>query len=151
MLGGRTGAAVGFFNEEGVAVTANRPAYHVFRLDRFGSPAYPELVLVAARKTVNTRPKMVEGVVKAFSDGTATAVSHPAVAAAAVRNRIGAADPKLFTKRLAAALSALLPPSGKAGSLDPAVLAQWAGWEVAHGLVSRRPNVQAMFDTRFAG
>lgn len=149
LLGGRTSAAIGFFNEEGVAVTTKHPGYHVFRLDQFGSPAYPELVLVTTRQKLDSDPDLVAGVVRAFIAGTELAEADPVQADLIVRHKIGAGDPKLFPARMKAALDAILPPDGSAGSLDPKLLAQWATWELSSGLVTSKPDVTTAFDARF--
>ena len=149
LLGGRTSAAIGFFNEEGVAVTTKHPGYHVFRLDQFGSPAYPELVLVTTRHKLDSNPALVAGVVRAFIAGTEEAEADPAQTALIVRHKIGAGDPTLFPARMKAALAAILPPDGSAGSLDSKLLAQWATWELSSGLVTSKPDVTAAFDARF--
>jgi len=149
LLGRRTSAAIGFLNEEGVAVTTKHPGYHVFRLDQFGSPAYPELVLVTTRQKLDSDSALVASVVRAFIAGTEEAESDPAQAALIVRNKIMASDPTLFPARMKAALAAILPPDGRAGSLDPKLLAQWATWELSSGLVKSKPDVSAAFDARF--
>lgn len=149
LLGGRTSAAIGFFNEEGVAVTTKHPGYHVFRLDQFGSPAYPELVLVTTRQKLDSDSALVASVVRAFIAGTEEAEADPAQAALIVRRKIGSGDPTLFPARMKAALAAILPPDGSAGSLDLKLLAQWATWEITSGLVTSKPDVNAAFDARF--
>ncbi|MEI7890301.1 MAG: ABC transporter substrate-binding protein, partial [Actinomycetes bacterium] len=149
LRGGRTSAAIGFFNEEGVAVTTKHPGYHVFRLDQFGSPAYPELVLVTTRKKLVWDSALVASVVSSFIAGTEAAEADPAQTALIVRHKIGPGDPTLFPARMKAALAAILPPDGRAGSLDPKLLAQWATWELSSGLVTSKPDVNAAFSSRF--
>ncbi len=55
LLSGRVSAATGFWNAEGVALSRRRPQTHVFRVDDFGAPSYPELVLVTTPKTLRER------------------------------------------------------------------------------------------------
>ena len=57
LLAGRVAAATAFWNDEGVAIRARRPGFHVFRVDRYGAPAYPELVLVATASALRARPR----------------------------------------------------------------------------------------------
>lgn len=149
LLGGRTKAAIGFLNEEGVSVTSKHSDYRVFRLEDFGSPAYPELVLVATRQTLDTEPTLVRSVVRAFVSGTQYAEENPSEATKLVSARLPGADATLLPLRMKAALGALLPPDGKAGSLDSELLSAWATWEQKSGLVSTRPNVSKAFDGQF--
>jgi putative hydroxymethylpyrimidine transport system substrate-binding protein len=149
LLAGRVAAATAFWNDEGVALRLRRPGYHVFRVDDFGAPAYPELVLCARRATVTHHPALVRAVVGALERGYELAVKRPAVAAAALERRVGGLDPRLVTAELAALRSAFVGPGGRPGQLDMATLRRWASWEVRFRLVSSRPDVAQMFDPAF--
>ncbi len=149
LLGGHAAAAVGFVNEEGVAVPAEHPGYHVFKVDSWGAPEYPELVLVTTRDKTSKDPQLVSSVVKAFADGTAEAIEKPEAARSAVAKKVGKAGSKLLPQRMAASIAALTPPAGTAGSFDFSTLQAWAQWELVNGLVAKPLNVRAMFDGRF--
>ena len=56
LLAGRVAAATGFWNAEGVALRRRRPATQVFKVDEFGAPAYPELVLVTTPERLRDAP-----------------------------------------------------------------------------------------------
>lgn len=47
LLAGRVAAATAFRSDEGVALNARHPGFHDLRVDRYGAPAYPELVVCA--------------------------------------------------------------------------------------------------------
>ena len=47
LLARRVAAATAFWNDEGVTLAHERPGFHVFRVENYGAPAYPELVLCA--------------------------------------------------------------------------------------------------------
>src|SRR5579884_3407958 len=51
LLAGRVSAATAFWNDEGVTIRSRRPGFHVFRVDGYGAPSYPELVLCVTRAT----------------------------------------------------------------------------------------------------
>src|SRR3954468_15610067 len=53
LLGGRVAAATAFWNVEGVALRARRPRTREFRVDDYGAPSYPELVVVGPRRTLD--------------------------------------------------------------------------------------------------
>jgi NitT/TauT family transport system substrate-binding protein/putative hydroxymethylpyrimidine transport system substrate-binding protein len=150
LLAGRVAAATAFWNDEGVALALRRPGYHVFRVDHFGAPAYPELVLCTTRAIAAGRPAVVRAVVKALTRGYELAIARPAVAAADLERLVGGLDPKLVRAELAALRPAFAPPSGEPGALDMAALRRWASWEAHFRLVSRPPDVALMFDPSFA-
>lgn len=151
LVGGRTAAAVGFVNEEGVALRARDPRYRVLRLDRAGVPVYPELVLVTTASRAARDPGLVKAVVESFALGTKSAVSDPNGTLAMLRRKLSGADSKLLAERTRVALASLTPPDGRAGSLDPALMRSWADWEVANGIVASRPDVGRLVVSRFSG
>ena len=55
LLAGRVAGATAFWNVEGVALQAKRPGMREFRVDDYGAPAYPELVLCVTRETLRGR------------------------------------------------------------------------------------------------
>ena len=57
-----------FWNDEGVTIQSKRPGFHAFRVDGYGAPSYPELVLCATRSTLRENPALAHGVVRALFD-----------------------------------------------------------------------------------
>jgi ABC-type nitrate/sulfonate/bicarbonate transport system substrate-binding protein len=150
LIGGRAAAATGFLNEEGVALTSRGRGFRVFRLEDSGAPAYPELVLVATSKTIRERPELVRAAVEAIAEGTRRAVADPDSTLRMLERRLPGADRALLAARTRAALGAMLPPNGRAGSLDPKLMARWSSWEVDGGVVRRRPEISRLMTTRFS-
>jgi putative hydroxymethylpyrimidine transport system substrate-binding protein len=145
LLSGRLAAATGFWNDEGVALAQRRPGFHVFRVDSYGSPSYPELVLCATRKTISREPDLARAMVRVITRGYALAVSNPGASAADLEGLVPGLDPKLITADLIKLRPALVGPNGRPGELDSAVLKSWAQWEARFGIVSRPPNVAQAF------
>ena len=56
LLAGRVAGATAFWNDEGVTIRSERPGFHVFRVDDYGAPSYPELVLCATAQTLRREP-----------------------------------------------------------------------------------------------
>ena len=52
LAAGKVDAATGFWNAEGVALRGEGIPIRVFKVDEYGAPPYPELVLTASRKTI---------------------------------------------------------------------------------------------------
>src|SRR3954454_8385266 len=69
LLAQRVDAATAFWNVEGVALHAERPATQEFRFDQFGAPAYPELVLCATRRTLDEQRPVLRATVRALQRG----------------------------------------------------------------------------------
>ncbi|MGB2710360.1 MAG: ABC transporter substrate-binding protein [Conexibacter sp.] len=147
LLGGRVAAATGFWNVEGVALRHARPGTHEFRVDAYGAPAYPELVLVTSRALLREEPAVVHAAVRALVRGYGVTLHDPASSLSDLQSRVHGLDRNQLEQQLDALGPALLPPSGRVGELDPQVLGAWADWEVRFGLVERRPDVARMFDT----
>ncbi len=146
LLSGRLAAATGFWNDEGVALAQRRPGFHVFRVERYGAPAYPELVLCATRKTLNRDPGLARAVVSAVVRGYRLTVSDSAASAKDLERLVPGLDPKLIAADLAALRPAFLGSNGQPGELDTTVLRAWAQWEARFGIVSSAPDVGKAFD-----
>src|SRR3954452_9026183 len=69
LAAGKVDAATGFWNAEGVALRRQGVPIRIFKVNRFGAPPYPELVLVASGQTVKHDPKLVESVLAATTRG----------------------------------------------------------------------------------
>lgn len=149
LLAGRVDGATGFWNVEGVALRERRPGARVFKVDDYGAPGYPELVLVTARKTIDDEPALVRATVHALVRGYRLTLADPAssVQDLLARNRGLEAAP--ITKQVDVLDSAFLGASGRFGTLDVAALRDWARWEARFGIVRRPPDVARMFDPRF--
>lgn len=150
LLAGRVAAATAFWNDEGVALSLRRPGYHIFRLESFGAPPYPELVLCARRGTLRTHPALARAVVESLTRGYELAISRPAVAAGDLERLVGGLDPSLVRADLAALRSSFAPRDGPPGQLRMSTLRAWAAWEARFRLVSHPPDVAEMFDPGFS-
>ena len=145
VVSGRVAGTTAFWNVEGVALRQRMPEAREFRVDEFGAPPYPELVLTVARRTLQREPDLVRRGVRALVRGYEAAAGDPE---AALRD-LSAAVPDLDPEEAKRQLEAIRPAftrDGKAGVLDPEVLEAWARWEMEFGIVRRRPDVAAAFD-----
>jgi ABC-type nitrate/sulfonate/bicarbonate transport system substrate-binding protein len=140
LAAGKVDAATGFWNAEGVALQRLGVPLRIFKVDRYGAPRYPELILTAARRTVEDDPELVESVVAATRRGYAFTETHPAQAL----NDLLAADPALDRADQAAQLKVLLPDLHPK-PFDPQILREWSAWDVQHGLLDRPVDINAAF------
>jgi ABC-type nitrate/sulfonate/bicarbonate transport system substrate-binding protein len=149
LLSGRVAAATAFWNDEGVTLQRTGRGFHVFRVEDYGAPPYPELVLCATRAEVRRHPALARGVVGALVRGYRAVIADPRAGAAALESQVAGLSPALVREQLTAEIPAFAAPGGGVGALRPATLAAWAGWEARFGIVKRPPDVAAMFDRAF--
>jgi putative hydroxymethylpyrimidine transport system substrate-binding protein len=133
-------AATGFWNAEGVELQRQGVPIRIFKVDRYGAPPYPELILTTTRHTLDSDPGLVQSVVDATRRGYAFTEKHPAQAL----GDLVAADPALDRADQAAQLRVLLPDLHP-DPFDPAVLHEWAAWDLEHGLIERPLDVSRAF------
>jgi len=141
LAAGKVDAATGFWNAEGVTLQRQGVPVRVFKVDRYGAPPYPELILTTSRQTLRKDPALVRSVVAATRRGYAFTEQHPARSL----DDLLAADPALDRADQQAQLDALLPDLHPA-PFDPAILRAWSTWDVAHGLLQHPVEVDRAFD-----
>ena len=151
LLAGRVDAATAFWNVEGVALKAERPGMREFRVDEFGAPGYPELVLAVTRETLDDELPMVRAAIRALQRGYGEAQTDPESAVATM----AAAEPELDAASLAAQLDAVAPDftagARAYGQLRRDALEAWADWDVEFGILDERPAIDDAFDTSLVG
>jgi NitT/TauT family transport system substrate-binding protein/putative hydroxymethylpyrimidine transport system substrate-binding protein len=141
LAAGKVDAATGFWNAEGVALRGQGIPIRIFKVDDYGAPPYPELILTTSRKTLDSDPGLVNAVVAATRRGYAFVEQQPAQAL----DDLLAANPALDRADQQAQLNALLPDLHPA-PFDPRVLREWAAWDLEHGLLERPLDLGAAFD-----
>jgi putative hydroxymethylpyrimidine transport system substrate-binding protein len=142
LLSKRVDAVPAFWNAEGVALRQKGVKTHEFRVEDYGAPPYPEVVLVTARRTLERRPAVVAGVVAAIGDGVRSVLAHPEPAARQIAKAAGQADIGLVRAQLRALRPVIVPPM----RLDRGVLERWASFDARFGIVRRKPDVDRAFD-----
>jgi ABC-type nitrate/sulfonate/bicarbonate transport system substrate-binding protein len=139
----RVDAATGFWNAEGVALRRQGIPIRIFKVDRYGAPPYPELILATSRRLLDHDPGLVRSVVAATRRGYAFTEQRPAQAL----DDLLAANPALNRADQQAQLKGLLPDLHPY-PFDPPVLRAWSSWDVAHGLLQHPVEVDRAFDLR---
>ena len=140
LAAGKVDAATGFWNAEGVALRRRGVPVRIFKVNHYGAPPYPELILTASRRTVEEQPALVRDVVAATRRGYGLTETEPERALADLL----AADRSLDRVDQAAQLRVLLPNLDPI-PFDPAVLREWAAWDLEHGLLERPLDVSRAF------
>jgi NitT/TauT family transport system substrate-binding protein/putative hydroxymethylpyrimidine transport system substrate-binding protein len=149
LLASRVSAATAFWNDEGVALAAQRPGFHSFRAEEYGAPPYPELILTATARTLREHPAVARALTRTLVEGYDFTLAHPGRSASDLERLVAGLNPKLVRTQLNALLGAFRGPRGRVGELDPGTLRRWAAWEARFGIVKAPPDVAALFDAGF--
>lgn len=146
LLTRRVAAVPAFWNAEGVALQRRGRDVRVFRIDDFGAPAYPEVVLVTARATLREHRDRVRAAVRAIARGIDAVHADPEsavreIAAAAQTDDLGLVRAQLD------AVSSLF---ARGMRMDRATIGRWADFQLQIGLIDRRPQIGRGFDFALA-
>jgi putative hydroxymethylpyrimidine transport system substrate-binding protein len=143
LAAGKVDAVTAFWNAEGVALRRQGVPVRIFKVDEYGAPRYPELVLTTSRQTLDENPELVDSVVAAMRRGYEEVSEDPEAGLDALL----AANPSLDRTDQAAQLAAL-GPDLQPQPFVPQQLREWAAWDLEHGLLERPLDVGAAFDLR---
>ena len=143
LAAGKVDAATGFWNAEAVEAERQGIPLRVFKVDEYGAPHYPELILTTTRKVLESEPKLVESMVDATRRGYRFTEAKPKRAL----DDLLAANPSLERADQEAQLQVLLPEL-KPKPFDEAVLQEWSAWASAHELLPKPADVTKTFDLR---
>jgi putative hydroxymethylpyrimidine transport system substrate-binding protein len=137
LIAKRVDAVVSFWNAEGVALRQRGVRTREFRVDEYGAPRYPELVLA----TTSAAPRgLVDDALATLADGTRAALADRDASVEDLVKASGADEP-LVRAQLAAVAPALRPPV----TLDREALAGWAEFDARFGILERKPDVERAF------
>jgi len=131
----------------GPALRAQRPGIREFRVDDYGAPRYPELVLCVTRATLEEDEPTVRATIRALQRGYGEVQRDPESAVAAMI----AVEPRLDAAVLASQLDVVAPAFSAGapafGALRPSTLRAWARWDQQFGILSAPLDVERAFDT----
>jgi putative hydroxymethylpyrimidine transport system substrate-binding protein len=141
LIARRVDAVPAFWNAEGVVLRRRRVPIREFRVDDYGAPRYPEVVIFTTRDILERRRATIRAVVESVRDGVRDVLRHPEPA---VRNiaRAGNSDEGLVRAQLRAVSPALRPPL----VLRRRALEDWASWDARFGILKRKPDINRAFD-----
>ena len=150
LLSGKVKAVTAFWNAEGLAVKEELPGVREFRVDRYGAPAYPELVVCALASTIDDDPDLVQGLVTALRRGYEEVLTDPESGVENLVSRVKGTDRAQVLKELRAVMPAFTSGVPRFGMLNRTALNAWSKWTVEFGLVDEAPNVATTFTPEFA-
>jgi putative hydroxymethylpyrimidine transport system substrate-binding protein len=147
ILAGKVDAAPVFWNAEGVALKERGVKVNEFRVEDYGAPAYPEVVLITARKTLDRERDTLRRTLLAIRAGAAAVARDPQAAVRQIAHEAQTDDTKLIAAQLAAVAPVFAPDL----RLDRSVLEQWADFDARLGIVKARTDVGKAFDFSLLG
>src|SRR5436190_13394946 len=141
MVAGKVDGVTAFWNAEGVVLHQRGVKTHDFRVDRYGAPPYPEVVLFVKRSTLAKRRPRLRALLAALADGVREVHQNPGAAIKQIAAVSGADEP--LVKAQLTAVDPLFDPPLR---FNRPVLARWAEWDVQFGILPRQPNVRRLFE-----
>src|SRR5437763_10879160 len=90
MAAGKVDAVTAFWNAEGVVLQQRHVPIDDFRVDRYGAPPYPEVVLFTRRETIARKPGLLRRFLAALADGVRAVHRDPAAAVRQIAQVSGA-------------------------------------------------------------
>jgi putative hydroxymethylpyrimidine transport system substrate-binding protein len=147
LLTRRVDAVPAFWNAEGVALRQRGLPVKEFRVDDYGAPRYPEVVLITARRTLQRRRDELERALRAVKQGLRDALARPEAATRRIARAAETRDVALIRSQL----EAVAPAFARGLRFDREVLERWADFDVRIGIVDRRPDVGRAFDFTLLG
>jgi putative hydroxymethylpyrimidine transport system substrate-binding protein len=140
LIEARVDAVPAFWNAEGVVLRERGVRIREFRVEDYGAPPYPEVLLVTSRRTLESRREAIEAALAAIGEGIAAVGADPEAAVAEIA-AAGGAEPELVRAQLRAVAPLFEPPL----RLDRAVLERWARWDAEVGILRRPADVERAF------
>jgi ABC-type nitrate/sulfonate/bicarbonate transport system substrate-binding protein len=147
LLARRVAAATAFWNVEGVALREQRPGIREFRVDEFGAPRYPELVLCVTRATLEDDEPVIRATIRALQRGYGEVQRDPESAVAAMAEAEEGLDQAALAAQLDAVAPAFTAGAPAFGALRPSTLREWARWDLEFGILSEPLDADRAFDT----
>jgi NitT/TauT family transport system substrate-binding protein/putative hydroxymethylpyrimidine transport system substrate-binding protein len=146
LVSGKVDAAIGFWPADGVELE-RRTAARIFRLERFGGPAFPELVLFARARTLQRAPGLVRRFLAASAQGYALARRDPSKALADLEAGAHGIDPAVAAASLKAYRPILADAHGRFGTIDRVAVSAFLRYARRTGILPGATPVRSLLWT----
>jgi hypothetical protein len=150
LAAGKVDAATAFWNAEGVTLRQQGIPIREFRVDQFGAPHYPELVVATTPDRCDLARDLTSGLNRGYEGLTPGDQSALGALLGAVPDLSRPAQGHEFYALMSAHAFAA-PNSGGAPSAEllPGPTRSWVGWAAEHSVIS--PPAQPKVSAGFAG
>jgi putative hydroxymethylpyrimidine transport system substrate-binding protein len=135
LAAGKVDAATAFWNAEGVELRQRGIPMREFRVDQFGAPRYPELVVATSPRRCSRAAAFVAG----LAGGYRTLSKKPQEALGDLLGSVDGLDSRSQSGQLASLTAARAfssPSGGDTPLIDPRSAIAWLGWAADHGVVN---------------
>jgi putative hydroxymethylpyrimidine transport system substrate-binding protein len=145
LAAGKVDAATAFWNAEGVELQQRGIPIRQFRVDGFGAPRYPELLVVTSREGLEAAPTcpLTSGLERGYED----LGRDPQSGLDALTGEVRGLDASSQQAQLRALddADAFSQDEGSdpTSQLSPSALSAWLRWAQAHGLVDPGPSTSS--------
>ncbi len=144
LAAGRIAAATAFWNAEGVELREEGIPTREFRVDEFGAPRYPELVLVTAGDGAPANSELTCGLLEGINPAYRDLSDDPQSVIEEMLGEVDGLDPESQRAQFAELIAADAFSKQNDADPDPALsvraVGDWAVWASQHGVLSRRPG-----------
>jgi putative hydroxymethylpyrimidine transport system substrate-binding protein len=139
IVAGNVDAAFGFWSQEGVQVAAREPAT-ILRLNDFGAPPYPELVVFAREDFLAKQPQTARGFLRAVTRGYDDAIAKPDAACAAMVAQVEGETAAGLKPYLQAVSPVFRADAASFGQVNLSVLRDYLAWIRQIGVLDVRED-----------
>jgi putative hydroxymethylpyrimidine transport system substrate-binding protein len=139
IIAGNVDAAFGFWSQEGVQVAAREPAT-VMRLNDYGAPPYPELIVFAREDFLAKHPELTRKFLRAAARGYDDAIAKPDVACAAMAGRVEGETAASLKPYLEAVTPVFRADAPAFGQINISVLRDYLAWIKQIGVLDARED-----------
>jgi putative hydroxymethylpyrimidine transport system substrate-binding protein len=137
LQGGRVDAITGFPPADGTALEQRGEAVRSFRLDQWGGPRYPGLVVFSTRETIERDPALMRAFVDATVRGYEDTLEDPQRCLGALVDQVPELDEELAAAQLDAYLPLFEAGQGRYGVLRTGAIADLSRFLRSTGLAER--------------
>ena len=148
IVAGNVDAAFGFWSQEGVQVAAREPAT-VMRLDDYGVPPYPELVVFAREDFLARDPDTARAFLRAVARGYDDAISNPKAACAAMAAQVEGETADGLLPYLNAVAPVFRADAPAFGRINLPVLKDYLAWIKEIGVLDMREDPSSFATNEF--
>jgi len=136
--GGRVDAITGYPPADGTQIELDGSPTRSFRLDEWGGPRYPGLVVFSTEQMIESDPELMRGFVDATVHGYEDTIDDPARCLDALLAQVPGMDAELAEAQLDAYLPLFEAGAGRFGALEPSALADLSRFLRHTGLAESR-------------
>ncbi len=136
LIAGSVDAAIGFWPADGVQLETEGHPVRAFRLDDYGAPAFPELVVFTREEVADDEPALVDALRRTLAAGHARLEADPDAALDDLEAAAAGLDREQAAAQLDAYRTIFTAEGREYGAIDAAAMAAFTTWLAEAGVTS---------------